>query len=343
MGLEPIRSQAVSFGLSIAPNLVPIVFNDAFNATATATQQQAWHSNYKAKMDSEKRIQNFNGAIHNSLLQFRAACYENKFIADHIGGLILEQMSFFQIVHELLRTRVLNFTINDKLDIKNAMGKQFELDPISNTKATLQLEIFLGEKAKHLNFAANNGQVYRSEEINEFLRLNFSNSSYGISNFYHQQKHRNGFSTESEIITAIKNGIVNLDDDLTWKTQKNVFAFTAVKDVDNNSDSDDSTISGPAANAMKIDNKKKKKKKKTIKVSAITSNLPSDHPETYCNYEGHFDNGKPATHSNQACHERIKIKLRQAHFDKHKVVDAAAEAAIKIKASKIALDFPLPR
>ena len=337
-------TEALSFRLNAAPNLNLMSFHDLRDPDASLASQQLWHSNNKAKMDSDARIQKINGYMYATLLDFRQACKDNSFINDHIGSLNIEQMSLYQIIYYLLRCRVLVITNNDKIAIKNAMSKEFQLDVHSTTKATLQLELFFGEIANYTDFASSNDHDYRSEEILEFLRLNFCNSKHGVSNFYFQQKQRNGLSTAADIITSMHNGMANFDDDLSWKSQKNIFAFNAIKEAIQDSDSDDSTVLHPAANAAIISAAdKKKKKKKTIKIK--TSTLPVDHPETFCNFSSHFQNGKPVTHSNQACAARMLIKLRNAHYTKHGKVDEHAEAALTIEAKELTAfgKFPAPR
>ena len=335
-------SDRSSFGFIPRRDLTPFLFDVPFDGTISNAQQQLWHNNTKAVEDKMNAIIKVRSAENTILCDFRNFMHSNHVISSHIGKKIINNMNLNEMLL-FIHNEILVFTAHDIKAYKAFMARPFMLDSISNVKPSLQLDIFNATSDRYERFAESKNYKFREEETQSNMRGNFS-SDPNTKIFYDQQMIRNGLSTKSDIIASMNNGIVNLDMHDAWKTNK--FVFNAMTDAINDSDSDDSTLQQNANAVIKsAADKKKKKKKKTAALTTQSSVLQADHPDTFCNFEGH--NGKQQTHSNKACAGRMLIAFRQAHFKKHLDLDAKAELEIKRRVSELTAPattkFPPPR
>ena len=337
-------AEAITLGLPVKEIIAIIPPNPtAFNPAATQAAQTLWMQLNKAVVDNRAQIQKQQSAENLVSMEFRNFVKANQLIQPYIGTMDIDNMTIYQIITILLHGRVLIFGTHEKINFKNDISKQFILDKSNTTKATLQLESFLGIISDQRKFAEGCGFYLRSEEILECLKLNFGFSTL-VSKFYHNQKHRNGLSTFDDIITAMRLGIANFDDDNTWRNESfvssevNLFANNA--DTLNDADSDDS--SHVFANAVKSTIKKTTNKKKGNS-NPIVSKLVASHPEAFC--IDHSKNGKQANHSNQACLTTIMMELRNDWYLRNKNIKMTKdiEQSFRDEGMLKAKAFPPPK
>ena len=249
-------NDAVDNGWPAQPDMEPLPATDPFDNTASAAVKQVYFAQNKAITDRVTIIQKVKAGSNEILSLIRAAIRSNNFLNPYIGSLDLENLTLHQILVRFFHGRVLPFTFADKQHYKMFMARAFKLDPNDPTRASLQLETFLGQSNDYVAYAMSQSFVMRSEEILECLKHNFTADPL-IAVYYNQQKISNGSSTPDQIIAAVQAGIINLDDDNSWRTvssNSNPFANNAMTTDD---DSDDS--SSGAANAI-LSTKKKNKK-----------------------------------------------------------------------------------
>ena len=337
------NDDAVADGWPAQPDMEPLPATDPYDNGASAAVKQVYFAQNRAITDRANIIQKVKSGSNEILSLIRAGIRANSFLNPYIGSLDLENMTLHQILVRFFYGRVLVFTIADKQEYKLFMSRAFKLNPNDPTRASLQLETFLGQSNDYVAYATSQNFVMRSEEILECLKHNFTADPL-IAIYYNQQKISNGSSTPAQIIAAVQLGIINLDDDNSWRTissHVNPFANNVITTDD---DSDDS--SSGAANAVKSTNKKKNKKNKTKSNSiAVKSSLPFNHPEAYCNNPDHNKNGKLANHSNQACLKNIMLDLRNEWYSNHPhaKMDSATDKSLYDEGAIKSKNFPAPR
>ena len=211
------NAEAVASNVPVKPDTTLFVYNNPFPVGGNATVQQLWsklHGTMVARHEQVQKIINQENDYRRFLIE---DIKSNSFLSTHLGPQQdIETMSFLQIINDVFR-RILALDANDERIMKETLSKKFMFDDKSDSNPVQQFNIAVKNFNGIINFANENGIVFRDSEKVMFAKQAFG-TNHHLKRSWDHQALTNPNSTYAQFLAALVNGATLLGQNDEWQT-----------------------------------------------------------------------------------------------------------------------------